>query len=491
MGRSVLLPVLLSLALVPLAGAEEGSTATFKIDLTTPGREVAKIESTFPMAGTTLSFYISPTEENPDGEAALVENVSVRGADGRELAVTYIGTGDWSLAERIDEKVTVTYDVRLDHDAYSWRSGIEEVAYKTEDAIFAVADAYLMTPASGQVGRSEIRLVIPEDWQASVSWRKGEEEGVWIANDLQELLRNFFMVGDHHIERVEIGDFEVEMAFTRDLEGDVPAFTEVMERVLAEYMEIFGGARSDSYVVAARRETMNDGGAFVGGYSMRIEGDINDDTRVVWGHGVAHEVFHLWNGITINPSGQEEWFREGFTDYMTIVTLFRTGLIDEVTLFKKLENIERKVELGRRLQGIEGSIRAAGDNKSQNRLLVYGGGALLAFGLDVEMRQASGNEAGVRDLLGRMYEEFGVPEIGYEMDDVRRLAEELSGADLRAFFERYVDGDDPISMKPWLRELGLGLSSFVEEAYIYRRPDASLEERSTYDAIFSANGVSQ
>ena len=45
---------------------------------------------------------------------------------------------------------------------------------------------------------------------------------------------------------------------------------------------------------------------------------------------MSHELLHFWNGLTIVPTDwHEEWFKEGVTDYLTIVTLARNGLIDE------------------------------------------------------------------------------------------------------------------------------------------------------------------
>lgn len=56
-----------------------------------------------------------------------------------------------------------------------------------------------------------------------------------------------------------------------------------------------------------------------------------------WGHLVAHETFHLWNGTGMEPKVQMDWFKEGFTDYFAILTMARLGLIDECLLTKKLE----------------------------------------------------------------------------------------------------------------------------------------------------------
>ncbi|RTY95357.1 hypothetical protein [Flavobacterium sp. GT3R68] len=50
----------------------------------------------------------------------------------------------------------------------------------------------------------------------------------------------------------------------------------------------------------------------------------------------AHEIIHLWNGHTLIPKEQQEWFKEGFTDYLTNILLTQNKLIDECTFLNDI-----------------------------------------------------------------------------------------------------------------------------------------------------------
>ncbi len=63
---------------------------------------------------------------------------------------------------------------------------------------------------------------------------------------------------------------------------------------------------------------------------------------------MAHELLHFWNGLSMSPLDEpEEWFKEGATDYLTIMTLARNGLIDETLLFKRLDSFVEEMFISR------------------------------------------------------------------------------------------------------------------------------------------------
>ena len=181
---------------------------------------------------------------------------------------------------------------------------------------------------------------------------------------------------------------------------------------------------------------------------------------------------------------REEWFKEGATDYLTIATLARNGLIDEPLLFKRLENVPRRYLIARHAQGLAMSVRDAGKDKQPNRQLVYGGGSLAALALDVELRKRSDDRVGLPQLLQAMHREFasGKP---YTLDDIARLAGELTGTDFRPFLDSAVSSTQWFDIRPAYAALGLRMDTFVEETYIARDPGAGARERARFEAIFS------
>jgi predicted metalloprotease with PDZ domain len=202
---------------------------------------------------------------------------------------------------------------------------------------------------------------------------------------------------------------------------------------------------------------------------------------------MAHELLHFWNGLSFAPVDyHEEWFKEGATDYLTIATLARNGFIDENLLFKRLENVPRRYLIARMAQGLGMSVRDSGKDKQPNRQLVYGGGSLAAMALDVEMRVRSQDRVGLPDLMKALYAQYPMPGKRYSLDDIARIAGELTQSDFKPFLANAVESTGYFDIRPTYKDIGLRMDSFVEEMFISREPGATAGQTARFEAIFGA-----
>jgi predicted metalloprotease with PDZ domain len=240
-----------------------------------------------------------------------------------------------------------------------------------------------------------------------------------------------------------------------------------MQPIIESTTKYFGGSPKKKYLIVVNESSViTDGSAFRNSFSQIIKGKINKNSRTNWGHIMAHETIHLWNGHTVIPKGQDEWIKEGFTDYLTNILLARTQLIDEPTFCKHFENVITRYNIIRDLQQNNVSIKESGANKNQNRYLVYGGGALVGLGLDIEIRKATNNQQGLDDFMTEMYTQFGKTNIPYELKDIIAAANKVSGKNLQWFFDDYVTGIKRIPVTEYLFAMGLQLDGYLEEVYI-------------------------
>jgi predicted metalloprotease with PDZ domain len=118
------------------------------------------------------------------------------------------------------------------------------------------------------------------------------------------------------------------------------------------------------------------------------------------------------------------------------------------------------------LMGQSDSMRDAGADKHNKRFLVYAGGSLVAFVLDVQIREATNNKKSLDTMMAAMYDEFGTPDSRYVYEDIVRVASEVSGKDLSGFFDRYVSGSDFLDATPFIETAGLRLDQSIDEFYI-------------------------
>ena len=298
------------------------------------------------------------------------------------------------------------------------------------------------------------------------------------------MLRNCLMLGKHQEKVITVGDFQLTLAVVNKLVYASPLLEETMKKVIPDYYNLFRGSTAKKYMVAVNEGEMNDGGAFSRSYSQIFNGEVRREGMPTWGYLVAHELFHLWNGIAIVPEKQEEWFAEGFTDYRAIVALRRTNLIDDEILRRKLESIARRYWIDRIWQRNTMSIQETGVKKSEYRYGVYGGGALVAFSLDVEIRKNTKNRKSLDEVFLLMFEKFGKTGKRYNTNDVLQAVNEVAEKDFTPFFNRYVTGTEWLDIAPYLKECGLNYDSFAEEIYITPAKNASASEHEMYRNIF-------
>jgi predicted metalloprotease with PDZ domain len=459
-----------------------------------PDGSRAQVEAELFVAGDLLSmFSVMPLPELPNGQVDLVEDLVVTDLAGKRLSLRNQGWGDFRLDGR--QRLKLSYSVRLEHDRHPWPPGTEEVGYRTSEGVMLTgASLFFADGGEKMFGPIEVSFELPPGWRAITPWERVGEGERFAVPERRELLSNAIFLGTIATEVVEIGGVHLTLALGERYLASRDLFVELLRTQLESYVALFDGPpRAGRYLIVINENQSGDGGAFLGSFSQFIAGDADERNRVIWGYVMAHELLHFWNGLSFMPADtREEWFKEGATDYLTIATLARNGLIDESLLFKRLENVPRRYLMARMLQRLGMSVRDAGKDKQPNRLLVYGGGSLAAMALDVELRVRSDDRVGLPQLLQALQREVGRGDTRDTQDDNERIERELTGHDFAPVVDQAVERGDYFDIRPTLANLGLRMDSFVEEMFIGREPNATPAQRARFDAIFAplpvANG---
>jgi predicted metalloprotease with PDZ domain len=191
----------------------------------------------------------------------------------------------------------------------------------------------------------------------------------------------------------------------------------------------------------------------------------------------SHEYFHTWNVKRIKPAAfvpydldrenytTQLWAFEGITSYYDDLALLRSGVIErkdwlDVTA-KTISNVHRAP--GRLRQSLaESSFDAWSkfyrpDENTPNAVVsYYAKGALAALALDLTLRRKSA--ASLDDVMRTLWQRFGQTGHGVADDDVRRIAEELSGLNLKRFFAETIHGTRDLPLKTLLAPFGVRLA---------------------------------
>jgi len=194
---------------------------------------------------------------------------------------------------------------------------------------------------------------------------------------------------------------------------------------------------------------------------------------------VAHEFFHLWNVKRIRPQGLEPidyihgndtrdlWFSEGVTSTYEELTLVRSGLASRKEFYDRvadqladLQKRPARLFQSAELSGMDAWLENHRDYlRPERSISYYNKGELLGFLLDLGMRQASHDRAGLDDLLRALDRDFAQRGRFFQDSDLIALAGQLGGGDFDAqtFFRDYVTGTRDLDYDRYLGYAGLDL----------------------------------
>jgi predicted metalloprotease with PDZ domain len=264
--------------------------------------------------------------------------------------------------------------------------------------------------------------------------------------DMQRLCSDLAQVCQWHIE----------------LFGDAP-FRRYLFQVMAVGDGYGGLEHRDSTSLICRREEL----------PQRGMEDINDDYLKFLGLA-SHEYFHAWNVKRIKPAAfvpydlsregytRQLWAFEGITSYYDDLALVRCGLIGAERYLGLLGQAVTSVlrTPGRLTQSVADSsfdawikFYRADENTPNAVVSYYAKGALVAWALDLTLRRDG--RTSLDALMRALWTRYGKPGTGVPEDGIPRLASELAGHDLSAFFARYVHGTEDPPLRELLADFGV------------------------------------
>ncbi len=442
----------------------ELASARYDVKIDADERRVAHVKCVLtPKVGSTkgeqkpllLSMSRFGAEWVYDGYARYLRDLTVTDVNGETLPVEEIGKTQWLVKARDASPITVRYKVLLNHDEWEWAPGPDEAPYVQEDCIFCPGYALFVV---GETSDVELCVDVPENWRVSTPWERIASEGHrFVCKDHDDLMYAYLVLGEHAERLAKVGDTEVVLVTGAHFKASMNEIQGTIEGLLDAYSGIFGGTPEGKLLFVANpygEKGHMSGGASGRSISVLIGGELDEASRRFWLPLVGYMVCCLWvAGQAITFREQEYWFSAGFTGYYSDVVSARLGLISESDFLRKFER-RWKSYLSRHGQL---SIREAGKDKSANRELVYDGGSLVAATLDLQIRTLTQNRSSLDDVMKQMYQEFGLTDIRYTMNDVIRIVSQMTGEDFKPFFHKYVAGTERLPLEKYLKDAGMSV----------------------------------
>ena len=419
---------------------------------------------------------------------------------GRPLAVRELHKSLWQISGA-EGGAIVEYQIFVDS------FGPFGAQFNPHHAFFNLAQI-LMYPVDARDAPMAVRFNrLPEGWRIATPLASSPD-GAFSAENYDRLVDSPVEIGTF-----QESDFDEAGAHFRVIVDAEPADYD-MSKIVADLHKIVAAAISwmndrpfDSYMFLYHFPRGPGGGGMEHAYSTAI--DLNADafarSSEVLSTVTAHEFFHLWNVKRIRPRTLEPvdytkenytralWFSEGVTSTAEGVIQLRARLLDEKRYLELLG--DEITELERRpahlTQSAEESSLDAwleGDpyyRRPERSISYYNKGELLGVVLDLAMRDATHDQASLREVMQWMNQNYAKRGRFFaDSDGVREAAEAVSHANLASFFAKYVAGTEEIPWNDFFRGVGLEVTQETNTV-----PDAGFVASRNFDGPMLVGAV--
>jgi len=320
---------------------------------------------------------------------------------------------------------------------------------------------------------------VPEQWQAAGASIQAIESMGGVRNFSGDA-PNYDALVDAPIEAGKFEEFQLpglKPAVWVVIHGDNWRKKQVEEdlgRICKYELKLMEGAPFEHYTFVLHTGK----GAGGGGMEHANSAAINVFSDEYLPNVAAHEFFHLWNVKRIRPASLEPvndtkeqytralWFAEGVTNSYASYTLVRTGIWSKEQFYADLGEQITELEnrpANRWLSAEQSSLDAWLEkyplyNQPEYSVSYYTKGQVLGDLLDILIRDRTGNEKSLDDVLRSLNTNFAKKGKTYRDSlDVQLTAETVAGGSFEDFLAKYVAGADPFPYQQILALAGLAL----------------------------------
>jgi predicted metalloprotease with PDZ domain len=471
------LPRILAIALASFFFTAYSHAATnYTISLANPDRHLIEVHLLLPEgpAERDLQLPVWNALYQVRDFAQYVNWIHAKDHAGRSLSVRQVNISHWQLTG-VQDGATVDYQIFADSP------GPFGVQLNSHHAFLNLAQI-LMYPVEARTSPMIARFSqIPEGWHIATPLAALPETASFSAENYDRLVDSPVEIGEF-----QESDYDESVAHYRVI-VDADSADYNMEKIITMLRKIVAAATSwmedrpfDSYMFLYHFPHGPGGGGMEHAYStaISINADVLSRAPEALESVTAHEFFHLWNVKRIRPQSLEPidytkenytralWFSEGCTSTAADFIELRGGLLDErhfeQDLASAIGELERRP--AHLTQSAEDSSLAAWlegfsyYRRPERSISYYNKGELLGIALDLAVRQASHDQASLREVFQWMNQNYAQKGRFFpDSDGVREAADAVTHADLGWFFAKYVAGTEEIPWNDFFRLVGLHL----------------------------------
>ncbi len=303
---------------------------------------------------------------------------------------------------------------------------------------------------------TRLQITPPPGWRIATTERGREE-----LFEISDPQRAIFFLARMREKTIIVGAMDVRVAVAGAWNfGDEEVFT-LAEAIAREQAAIIGGAEKGSFLITLapfpQPLTGLRSSAVTTGRTCVLMLNPNNDAAATFAHyrrHLAHEMFHFYLPNAFQIRENFDWFWEGFTRYVALLTLARLRLIGQR---EYLDAIAAEYEAYRfnplrnqvSLIAVSSEKFASGANYD----LVYRKGMLVAALYDLELRCQSRGKLNVADVVRKLYRDYALR--GREVGNREVLDEMNKAGDFSRLIRDDIEGVRDIDLRERVKRYGL------------------------------------
>lgn len=182
---------------------------------------------------------------------------------------------------------------------------------------------------------------------------------------------------------------------------------------------------------------------------------------------VSHEFFHIITPLNIHSNevhyfgfndpemSQHLWMYEGVTEYFANLFQVNQGLITEQQFYDRInDKIETASAFDRSMPFTVMSKNILEKEYEDSYYNVYQKGALIGMTLDIRLRELSGGEMGILDLMKKLITKYGKDK-PFNDEDLFNDIVMMTYPEIESYFSTYVSGSTPLDFEEFFSKVGL------------------------------------
>lgn len=410
--------------------------------------------------------------------AKHIVRIEAQDASG-SIALTKVTNHCWQC-NQVKDHLIITYWVYAFDRSVRGSHMDTTHAFMNGCCIFLAVEQQLDAPVS--VTLNKPKGVLYTAWQVATSLPQTQgkrgEFGDFFASNYDALIDHPIEIGTFDRFQFDVAGCQHDLVITGQWNGDIQRLLKDLKAICTYEIEFFGNKPPMSYYLFLLTVTEEEHGGLEHRQSTALIcsryafpkpqiQELSDAYQQLLAL-FSHEYFHLWHVKRIKPKSfipydltqpnttQQLWIYEGFTAYYDELILLRAKVIHKRQYLHLLEKALTRFyrTKGRHIQSVADAsfdawikLYQPTENSINTEISYYNKGALIAFCLDIAIRDATNSQRSLDDVMQWLWKMHGQTQQGTEADVIEQWVSQQIGKPLADSLHAWVyqTGELPIA----------------------------------------------